>query len=79
MNSGIWPLCVIVFGSALIAVLRFTVPGHDLSWPGTYEALAHLWCGLLIGLAWASSKLRRVSLIALGLITVLETIMFLLR
>lgn len=44
--------------SLLVTVGRFFVPGHGLTWAGTYEAFAHLWVGYLIcqcaGCAFAS-------------------------
>jgi hypothetical protein len=59
--------------SCLVGFGRFLVPGHDASWPGTYEAFAHIWVGVL--LAWSFQKRRRaiVSLVALS---ALETLMF---
>jgi len=38
-------------GCLLVGVGRLTVPGHSLSWAGTYEAFAHIWIGVLICLA----------------------------
>lgn len=74
--------------SLLVGIGRFFVPGHGLSWPGTYEAMAHIWVGALF--VWAlsdgSSPQKgprvdfRISAIAcLVVITVLEIVMFLLR
>lgn len=42
---------LITFVSALVAIGRFTVPGHGLSYAGSYEAVAHIWVGALIVLA----------------------------
>jgi len=67
---------VILVLSFLTGALRFTVPGHGLSWPGTYEAIAHIWCGVLIATAVLNVRLRAISLWALTVITVLETWMF---
>ncbi len=66
---------LIVIASLLVAGGRFTVPGHGLSWPGTYEALAHLWAGALIVLAFRS----RLALGALVLLSLLEVVLFLMR
>ena len=41
----------LIIGSLLIAVGRFLIPGHELSLPGTYEASAHIWVGVLMTLA----------------------------
>ncbi len=68
---------VLLVSTVLVLVGRCTIPGHGLSWPGTYEALSHIWVGLLIGLWWKSRD--RWLLIALAVTTVFETIMFLLR
>ncbi len=46
----------LVLGTFVVAALRFTVPGHGVSWPGTYEAFAHIWVGVLICLAWQRRK-----------------------
>lgn len=43
---------VVVLGTALAALGRLTVPGRPFaafSWNLSYEALAHLWAGGLIG------------------------------
>jgi hypothetical protein len=47
MNNTIWMTLV----SVLVGLGRLTVPGHDLSYAGTYEALAHIWVGVLFTLA----------------------------
>lgn len=74
------PLDVAVFaGSALAAAGRFLVPGHGLSWPGTYEAFAHLWCGFLLGVIVFRKDHRWSALVVLAAITALETVMFFLR
>jgi len=47
-------------GSLLLALGRFTVPGHPLTgWPGLYEMIAHAWVGILFlkiaeGIDWRS-------------------------
>ena len=69
---------IIVLASVAIAMGRFTVPGHGLSWPGSYEAFAHIWVGILIAISF-SRALRVPTLICLVVITVLETVIFLLR
>lgn len=46
MKFLFWPAAVAV------AVGRWFVPGHGLSWPGTYEALAHIWAGIMLALIW---------------------------
>lgn len=38
----------------LVGAGRFLVPGHDLSWPGVYEAFAHIWVGVA-GLLWVQN------------------------
>jgi hypothetical protein len=45
-------LAVLLVGSLVVGLLRFSVPTRGLdtfSWPGSYEALAHLWLGVLVG------------------------------
>jgi hypothetical protein len=38
----------IVIGSLVVGFGRLFVPGHELSLPGTYEAFAHIWVGILL-------------------------------
>jgi hypothetical protein len=65
--------------TALVVVAgRFTIPGHGLSYAGTYEALAHIWVGAMIVLAF-DERYRVMALAALLGTTVLETVMFLRR
>ncbi len=76
---------LLVFAGAmtlLVVVGRFTVPGHGLSYAGTYEALAHIWCGAMIVLTvyeWNNEHIGKLYLFLLLLATALETVMFLLR
>jgi hypothetical protein len=75
--------------SLLIALGRFTVPGHELSWAGTYEAFAHIWVGILLTLGFYGCRFTSFReffksiwwqpLVYLFVVTNLETIMFLLR
>jgi hypothetical protein len=79
-QSPPWPLIVVIIGSAIIGLLRLTVPGHGLTgWPGAYEAFAHIWVGILIGAAVLCKPYRRMSLTLLGALTTLELIKFLTR
>lgn len=69
---------LIVFVTLLIALGRFTVPGRrGFSWEGSYEAFAHLWCGVLIGVSLASPDFRTVCLISLTTVSAFEVVMFL--
>jgi hypothetical protein len=50
---------MIVVVSLLFTVSRFWAPGHVVSGWGTWEALAHLWMGVLLTLfvqAWADKR-----------------------
>lgn len=40
--------------AVLLAVLRFFQPSTELSWPATYQAVAHLFVGGLFVSAWHS-------------------------
>lgn len=80
---ALWPPCKgqprvvwILVGASLVAVLRLSVPGHGFSWPGTYEALAHVVCGMLLMLAFQKDKLAGWGL---AVITVFEGVMFAMR
>ena len=70
-----WALVLV---SLLIAAGRFTVPGHDLSWPGSYEALAHIWVGALMAMIVFDERRWTSAALLVGL-TALETAMFLSR
>jgi hypothetical protein len=65
--------------SMLFALGRFTASGQGLSWPGSYEAFAHIWVGFLIAAAIYAPGARRFSLWALAAITAIEIIAFLHR
>lgn len=65
-----------ILGAALVAILRFSVPGHGFSWAGSYEAIAHIVCGMLLMLAFQKDKIAGWSL---AVITVFEGVMFALR
>jgi hypothetical protein len=77
-----YPLVYIVIVlSLLTAIGRFFIPGHNLTWPGTYEAFAHIWVGYLIAIIiffWNDMR-GKVAALCLAFITVLEIIMFLMR
>jgi hypothetical protein len=76
-----------IIGSTVIGLGRFLVPGHNLSWPGTYEAFAHIWCGYLLAYAihgghrpWETeSSSRWTAIMMLSIITILEAICFAMR
>lgn len=62
--------------SGLIGAGRFLVPGHDLTLPGTYEAFAHIWIGVLLTLSFRKNW---YALTLLVLLTILEVAMFLIQ
>jgi hypothetical protein len=63
--------------SILFGLGRFFIQGHDVSWPGTYEAFAHIWVGILLVFCFSKVKeVRWTSILSLTIITVLEVIMF---
>lgn len=74
--------------STVIGLLRFTVPGHGLSWPGTYEAFAHIWVGVLIGFGLRGKSIeegltvfseREKAWALLTCLTLLEIVVFLIQ
>lgn len=77
MRHDLLVSAIIVLGSILIGVGRFYIPGHDLSLAGTYEAFAHIFVGFLIAQCFYSE--RQLAITCLVILTVLETVMFLLR
>jgi hypothetical protein len=68
----------IIVTALVVAAGRFTIPGHGLSYAGTYEALAHIWVGAMIVLVF-DERYRVMALAALLATTVIETVMFLRR
>jgi hypothetical protein len=74
--SGFVLLLAIVVG-----VGRFCIPGHNLTIAGTYEAFAHIWVGmaLVIAIGYWEIPVGKVCAALLGLLTVIEIVMFLLR
>ena len=73
-------LLMILF-SILVGAGRYAIPGHDLSWAGTYEAFAHIWVVILITIGiyeWPNYK-SHTAWLSLFLITALETFKFLTR
>ena len=48
----------LAFSSLFIALGRLTVPGHNLTWPGSYEAFAHLLLGGMIAVGVLKREYR---------------------
>jgi hypothetical protein len=69
----------LILGSTVVAMLRFAIPGHDLSLSGTYEAFAHIWVGFMLGVMAFVPSCRWLAGGLLLAITALETVMFLAR
>lgn len=69
----------LVLLSVLVGLGRFTVPGHSLSYAGSYEAFAHIWIGFLFGVMVLSREYRKIAILLFIVLAVLETVMFLLR
>jgi len=72
-------LAVIYLLSLMVGVGRLTIPGHDLSWPGTYEAFAHIWVGMLLVFCFRRGTLQKSAIICLVITSVIEIVMFKLR
>lgn len=76
MNTERFTVFAIIALSVIVAVGRFTIPGHGLTgWPGLYEALAHIFVGALIVLAISGSN-KFLARWALALLTTLEVVAF---
>ena len=69
-------VAALVFLSVLVGIGRFFIPGHDLSWPGTYESMSHIWVGVLLCLSFQKNRL---AIAAVVLLSILEVVMFMLR
>jgi hypothetical protein len=48
MKLKITVLTIIAIMSLAFGIGRFYVPGHAATIPGTYEAFAHIWIGILL-------------------------------
>ncbi len=71
-------LTLLLISALLIVVGRFTVPSHGLSWPGSYEAIAHIWVGILcagIYYEWGTTNAWWIAGVLI-LTTAFETLMF---
>jgi hypothetical protein len=55
MRTGIW---LLIFVALAISVYRFMIPASHVSIEGSYQAIAHLFVGGLIGAALATSDKR---------------------
>lgn len=72
-------IVTIIIASVLVAIGRFLIPGHHLSWPGTYEAFAHIYVGAVLVMmldSRFSSNERWFAGVGLLVTTVLEVVMF---
>jgi hypothetical protein len=70
-------IIIIILASLAVGIGRTMVPGHGLSWPGTYEAFAHIWVGMLICSIFSKDAGTKVAAIwCLGLLSVFELLMF---
>jgi hypothetical protein len=67
---------LLIIITAIIGVLRFTIPGHELSVPGTYEAFAHIWVGILLMLSLQKNWTALCLLLA---VTAIEIVAFIYR
>lgn len=64
----------LVIAALVIALIRFMIPTHPLTLVGSYEAVAHLFVGGLIG-AWLVSR-RHLFLVVFVLLSVVELVAF---
>ena len=69
----------IILSALIVGLGRFTVPGHGLSWPGTYEAFSHIWIGWMIGAAAFKKEHRALAIVLLVVLSLFELWMFLNR
>jgi hypothetical protein len=74
-DAPIRQLAIVWTISVCIAIGRLLVPTHELSFAGSYQAIAHIWVGMLIVLGW-NDRFTRWALFAL---VALELVMFSIR
>ena len=66
--------------SVVVALVRVSfIHSHALSWPGTYEAFAHIWVGMLLALWIFRPDYRSSAAEWLIIITVIEVVMYLVQ
>lgn len=65
---------LLVLVSLTLSVIRFLIPSHALSLNGSYEAVAHLFVGGLMG-AWIVSK-EKTYLLLVGVLSLVELVAF---
>ena len=75
MNKSLphWVGIVLCFVAGIIAIQRFMIPTHELSPAGSYEAVAHLFVGGLIG-AKMVGWLFKVSVAPCGWLALVMTV-----
>jgi hypothetical protein len=73
-KSTVWIYTV----SMLVGALRFTSPGtHQVvSWEDSYEAMAHIWIGVVLALAFLRPNVRKLCVVVLVALSALELLMF---
>lgn len=72
----------VLLATAAVIGGRFLIPGHGLSWPGTYEAFAHIYVGVMFAVAFDRRNIASARIgcgLLLLLATAIETVMFLMR
>lgn len=68
---------VLAIGTAVLVFAgRYTIPTVGLSWPVTFQALSHIWAGVLIALLWQARGKWITGWICLTIPTVLEASSF---
>lgn len=69
----------IILATLVVSILRLFIPSHPLSWNGTYEALAHVYVGVLLTLMLSrrfQPKTRQLAFVCLMLATTVEILAF---
>jgi hypothetical protein len=64
---GPWWLAVLALLTLAFATARLLVPHREPSWAGTYQALAHVFVGGLVG-AWLADRKANVELVYLAVV-----------
>jgi len=70
----------IFISTVLVIIGRGAIPGHELTWAGTYEAFAHMWVGFMFALClWAQHPYNLFAQSALVTATFVEIVAFVKR
>ena len=81
MDRDLRNVLILIATTAAVCAGRMLVPGHGLTWAGSYEAAAHIWVGWVAAVVYFRWKTGegRIAFLLLIAASLLELFMFLAR